>query len=35
MIREQNDSYIEGQKMSGEPAAAPALPIDLITPRLE
>jgi hypothetical protein len=33
--REQNDGYIEGPKMSEEPAAAPALPIDIILPRLE
>jgi hypothetical protein len=33
--RKQNDDYIEGPKMSEEPAAAPALPIDIILPRLE
>jgi hypothetical protein len=32
---EQNDDYIEGPKMSEEPTAAPALPIDIILPRLE
>jgi hypothetical protein len=31
----QNDGSIEGQKMSGESAAEPALLIDLILPRLE
>jgi hypothetical protein len=35
IIGEQHDDDIEGPKMSGEPAAAPVLPIDLILPRLE
>jgi hypothetical protein len=30
----QNDDYIEGQKMSGDTAAAPTLLIDIILPRL-
>jgi hypothetical protein len=33
--RVQNDDYIEGPKMSEGPAAAPALPIDIILPHLE
>jgi hypothetical protein len=35
IISGQNDAYIEGQKMSEEPDAAPAFPIDLIIPRTE
>jgi hypothetical protein len=35
MIGGHNDGYIAGPEMSGEPVAAPALPLGIILPRLE
>jgi hypothetical protein len=34
IIGRQQDGSIEGQKMLGETAAAPGLPLDIILPRL-
>jgi hypothetical protein len=35
IISRRDEGYIEGQKMSGETAAEPALPIDIILPQTE
>jgi hypothetical protein len=35
MIHRKNEGYTEGQKISGETVAEPALPLDIIFPRLE
>jgi hypothetical protein len=35
IIGRQNNDYIEGSKMSGDRAAAPVLPLDIILPHLE